>query len=102
MFYVVTDDVETQRRGVVFIIWPGPTNDLKLSFPDKKEHITGARIFEAAPIRMCAFHFCIRDGPAATMIKAGLTLMMGEDNRSRIRFDSGKFSSIISLCRCDL
>ena len=96
MFYVVTDDVETQRRGVVFVIWPGPTNDLQLSFPDKKEHVTGARIFSSCPIRIAAIHFCIRDGPVATMIKAGLTLMMGEENRSRIRFDSGTFHRYVT------
>ncbi|KAL3935648.1 MAG: hypothetical protein SGARI_002886 [Bacillariaceae sp.] len=95
MFYVVTDDVETQRRGVVFIIWPGPTNDLKLASPDKKEHVTGQRIFGYSPIRICAFHFCIREGPMASMIKAGLTLMLGSDNRSRVRFDSGEGIEIL-------
>jgi len=95
MFYVVTDDIETQRRGVVFVIWPGPTNEFKLSFPDKKEHVTGARIFESSPIRICAIHFCIRDGPVANMIKAGLILMMGEENRSRIRLDSGEGIEIL-------
>lgn len=95
MFYVVTDDVETQRRGVVFIIWPGPTNDLTLAPPDKKEHVTGQRIFGFSPIRICAIHFCIREGPIASMIKAGLTLMMGSDSRTRLRFDSGEGIEIL-------
>ncbi|KAL3900979.1 MAG: hypothetical protein SGARI_006143 [Bacillariaceae sp.] len=93
MFYVVTDDVETQRRGVIFVIWPGPHNDFQLSKPDKKEHVTGGKIFGFSPIRICAFHLCIRDGPMARMIKAGLTVMLGSENRSRVRFDAGKRES---------
>jgi hypothetical protein len=63
MFYAVVDDIETQRRGVVFVIWPGPTNDLQMSFPHP---------------------------PIARFIRASLTLMVGRENRSRLIFDSGE------------
>jgi hypothetical protein len=92
MFYAGSDDVETQRRGIIFVIWPGPNNDLQFSFPDKKENSTGAKIFACAPIRICATHFCLRDGPVAGVIRACFALMVGKGTRSRIRFDSGKQS----------
>ncbi|KAG7373943.1 hypothetical protein IV203_013038 [Nitzschia inconspicua] len=95
MFSAASDDIETQRRGIVFVIWPGPTNDLQLSFPDPKENATGAKIFASAPIRICAMHFCLRDGPVARFIRACLTLMVGKDNWSRIRFDAGEGTEIL-------
>lgn len=88
MFCAISDDIETQRRGVVYVIWPGPTNDLQLTFPDKKEHIVGSKIFATIPVRICAIHFCYRDGPVFRMIKACFVLMIGS-NRSRIQFDAG-------------
>lgn len=88
MFYCVTDDLETQRRGIVFVIWPGPTKDWQLTVPDKKEHIVGGKVFASMPARICAVHFCCRDGPVFRVIKACFALMLGKD-RSRIRFDTG-------------
>jgi hypothetical protein len=93
MFYAVVDDVETQRRGVVIVIWPGPTNDLQMCFPHPRESSTGGKIFAFSPIRVCAIHFCVRDGPVARFIRASLTLMVGSENRSRLIFDSGKYFS---------
>jgi hypothetical protein len=90
MFNAVVDDVETQRRGVVFVIWPGPTNDLQMFFPHPRESATGGKVFACCPMRVCAIHFCVRDGPIARFIRASLTLMVGRENRSRLIFGSGK------------
>lgn len=38
LFTRVTDDIETQRKGVVFLLWPGPA-DVQFTFPDRQEHI---------------------------------------------------------------
>jgi hypothetical protein len=88
MLSAISEDTETQRRGVVWVVWPGPTNDLQLAFPGKNEHIVGSKIFASIPVRICAIHFCYRDGPVFRMIKACFALMIGE-NRSRMQFDSG-------------
>eukprot|EP00529_Nitzschia_sp_RCC80_P010799 CAMPEP_0113454234 /NCGR_PEP_ID=MMETSP0014_2-20120614/7759_1 /TAXON_ID=2857 /ORGANISM="Nitzschia sp." /LENGTH=625 /DNA_ID=CAMNT_0000345635 /DNA_START=20 /DNA_END=1897 /DNA_ORIENTATION=- /assembly_acc=CAM_ASM_000159 len=88
MFFVATDDVDTQRNGVVIIIWPGP-EDMKLSSPNRMEHVEGNRIFEAVPMRVCSMHFCFRDTPLYRLIKAGLVMMLGEQ-KTRFRLLVGE------------
>jgi hypothetical protein len=40
LFLKATEDVETQRKGVVLVFWGfGPNGDLEFPIPDKREHL---------------------------------------------------------------
>lgn len=88
MFLVATEDLDTQRNGVVIVIWPGPA-DMKLASPNRKEHVEGSRIFDSVPMRLCCMHFCFRDTPLYRLIKAGLVMMLGEQ-KARFRLLVGE------------
>lgn len=87
-FLAATDDVETQRKGVVIVIWPGPA-DVRFSFPNSKEHVEGSRIFDTVPMRVCSLHFCFRDTPLFFSFKAILVLILG-DQKTRLRLLVGE------------
>jgi hypothetical protein len=88
MFLVGTEDVDTQRNGIVIVIWPGSA-DVRFSTPNSKEHVEGYRIFASVPMRVCCMHFCFRDQPIYRLMKAGLVLMLGEQ-KTRFRLLVGE------------
>jgi hypothetical protein len=88
LFWVAAEDVESQRKGVVFVFWPGSAT-YNASLPDPKEHIEGSKVAEAVPFRPVAYHVCFPDTSVFRIIRSALTLMFG-GNRLRMRFHNGK------------
>jgi len=81
LMYVASCDEETQRNGLVFVLW-GFCED-GVPFPDREENIKIAPMVEALPIRISSLHFCFKDSPAIRMARAMIILMAGE-NKKRI------------------
>ncbi len=110
--YVVTEDVESQRRGLVGVFWwPSNSGITKTSSADAssseseseeltatdgepdmlgpRDHIIGARLFSGAPGRVAAVHVCFPDKPIFHWFRSALALGLGK-SRQRIKIHSGK------------
>jgi hypothetical protein len=85
MFWVSSEEVETQRKGLVVINWPN--SDVPL-FPERKEPVLGQQAMQAVPMRVAALHMCLPDKVAYRLVKANIALIMG-DERKRIKIHLG-------------
>jgi len=61
--------------------------------PDADSSSMGKRFFEAIPIRMCSFHFCLPDTPFFRMIRHIFLLILGENYRTRVKAHQGESKS---------
>jgi len=85
---VVSEDVETQRKGMVICIWPEGTKTLMIS--DKEEQRAINNMMSVLPIRISAAHICLPKEPASQLLQALLILAMPKDERTRTRIHLGK------------
>lgn len=84
-WWVASEDVETQQKGLVSIFWPETH-----TMPDKREVEEAERVFAAVPIRITALHQCLPDTPAARLVKAVVAISLDVETRTRMKFHSGK------------
>jgi hypothetical protein len=94
IFQVVSEDVETQKRGAIFIF---STNDdalQLLSEPSAKKEYSIYR--EGSPVRRSCTHFCLpENNPKMTIVRAIIMMAMSREDRVRTRIHmEGKFSAI--------
>lgn len=80
--------MQSQRGGLVVILWPGST---KPPMPNPTEHLAGKRVGDVSPIRMCSFHLCFPDTYVFNVIRSALILIVGENERLRMKFHSGTY-----------
>jgi hypothetical protein len=104
MAMVASADVETQRKGVVLVVWPGgPGKDWKALQPSDKRvrHLVTQR-HEVIPIRFAGYHFCMPDNPIFRLIRSFAVLFtgMGGGLKSRMRFHIGT-NILLSVARTD-
>jgi hypothetical protein len=78
---VASEDIETQRCGVISIFWPEVH-----SFPDKREAQEAERVFAAMPIRITALHQCLPNTAVFQITKAVVILSMEVEARTRMKF----------------
>ena len=57
LMWVASNDVEVQKRGMVFIVWPSASMLSKK--PPPNEHEVGGNVSDAAPVRVCSIHFVL-------------------------------------------
>ncbi len=91
---VASDDVETQRKGMTTIIWPGtktPKDDEvgNLKF-DRILFLKG--VFECLPVRTCSMHFSVPSTPFFQVVRTLFILSMPSFMK-RMKFHVGKYSS---------
>ncbi|KAL3929377.1 MAG: hypothetical protein SGARI_004764, partial [Bacillariaceae sp.] len=87
MLWVATEDIETQRKGLVVINMPN--RDVPL-LPERKEHVLGQQAMEAIPIRICALHMCLPNEITFRLLKANVAFILGKDQRKRIKIHLGE------------
>lgn len=93
LMWVAGQDVETQSKGIVVIIWPVPEialrhfkNDLR----NKERTIEDqTMLYEGASIRVVVYHFCVPDNFLMNVFRKIFAITVGKDQRSRIKFHSG-------------
>jgi hypothetical protein len=91
MMMVAVEDAESQRKGLVVINWPNSTVPL---LPERKEHVLGQQVLQALPLRICAAHVCLPDDHLFRILKANLALIMGKEDRTRMKFHLGERTEI--------
>ena len=88
MWVVASNDIATQQKGGVLIIWNG-LNQFKA--PARSDQLLVRRMFRAIPLRICGIHFCFPDSPFFRAVKGIFTLVVGTaEHRNRLRFHIGE------------
>ena len=89
MFWCAQEgDVETQKLGIVMILFLFHAYQ---NFFDQEDNEGISRVLRAMPVRFSGFHICIPDTPLFHAARATALLMLGAQNRLRVRFHVGKF-----------
>ena len=95
LLYIVlaaSDDVETQRKGIISIIWPGtklPNGD-NLRNVKLNRILFLKRVYESLPVRTCSIHFGIPHSPFNQLMQTLTTLSMPQ-YMQRMKFHVGTF-----------
>jgi hypothetical protein len=94
MQWVLTDDVETQRKGLVGVLWSPPqifSKQQQLNLrPRSRDHIKGPRLYNGVPGRVAAIHVCLPDEPIFNLIWAVLAVYLGGKERNRFIRHTGE------------
>lgn len=89
LLWTAADDVETQLKGIVVIIWP--VSDITQHLHNKDDMMKlQKKILKGSPVRVCAFHFCVPDSPIFHLLRTIFTLTLDRDKRSRLKFHVGQ------------
>ena len=91
LLWVAMEDVESQRKGIVFVATPAPA-DLPQALPHPKDHLEGRRVFKAMPCRVVAIHFGFPNTYVCHMIRSVVAVVVGTENRLRMKLHSGTFN----------
>uniref|UniRef100_A0A7S4EL90 DUF6824 domain-containing protein n=1 Tax=Pseudo-nitzschia australis TaxID=44445 RepID=A0A7S4EL90_9STRA len=84
IFSVVSEDIETQKRGVVFIFSTSEKALMVLQNPDDKVAYSMYR--EGCPVRRSCTHFCLPENkPKMRIVRAVMMLAMPRQERIRTR-----------------
>eukprot|EP00537_Pseudo-nitzschia_pungens_P005530 CAMPEP_0172366190 /NCGR_PEP_ID=MMETSP1060-20121228/14061_1 /TAXON_ID=37318 /ORGANISM="Pseudo-nitzschia pungens, Strain cf. cingulata" /LENGTH=679 /DNA_ID=CAMNT_0013089933 /DNA_START=111 /DNA_END=2150 /DNA_ORIENTATION=+ len=84
IFSVVSEDIETQRRGVIFVFSTSEEALPLLQHPNDKMEYTMYR--EGSPVRRSCTHFCLpENNPKMKVVRAIMMLAMPREERIRIR-----------------
>ena len=84
------EDVETQKRGVVVMVWPGTLESYSVSgsgfyFPiHGRQHAIEFQM--AFPLRLVCMHFGYASSPLFKLMRIFLVAIM--EHQSRVRFNS--------------
>ena len=93
MLYSLSDDVESQRKGIIVVCWTGSNTSIT-SLPTQADIALIKRMHEGTPIRTCSVHFCLPDKPYLHAMRAMIAMSLG-DARSRLRFHIGMSHVIV-------
>ena len=97
---VATEDVESQRRGVVLVVWPGGAGKdwSKRQLPDKRARHLVTRRHEVIPMRYAGYHYCMPEIPVFRLVRAFAVLyVIRSEIKSRMKFHIGTLRSWILL-----
>ncbi|VEU42654.1 unnamed protein product [Pseudo-nitzschia multistriata] len=83
------ESVESQQKGVVFLVWPGP-NDTLRAIPNQTDRALHCKCNAAAPIRIAAVHFCLPNKPFFHLLRNIMAATLGLAYRLRLKFHVGE------------
>eukprot|EP00535_Pseudo-nitzschia_heimii_P009271 CAMPEP_0197177844 /NCGR_PEP_ID=MMETSP1423-20130617/3306_1 /TAXON_ID=476441 /ORGANISM="Pseudo-nitzschia heimii, Strain UNC1101" /LENGTH=658 /DNA_ID=CAMNT_0042627457 /DNA_START=122 /DNA_END=2098 /DNA_ORIENTATION=- len=92
VFQVVSEDIETQKRGVIFV-YSSDENALTLisNSASKREYNLYR---EGSPVRRSCTHFCLpEDNPKMRIVRAIMMLAMSREERVRTRIQMDGFTT---------
>lgn len=90
--WIAGDDIESQQKGIVVLLWPNPdiSKSIKLRYPMHNGVNYAQMIVQAVPVRVTAIHFCAPgDNPFFMILRSVLAMTLGK-KRSRLKFHSGE------------
>ncbi|VEU41737.1 unnamed protein product [Pseudo-nitzschia multistriata] len=89
LLWVGGQDLETQLKGFVVIIWP--VSDVAIQHMKNRERLVQVQKerLRGTPVRTCSFHFCVPDNPLSHMLRMIFTLTLDARKRCRLKFHVG-------------
>lgn len=97
---VAGDDVESQQKGIVVLIWPDPgiADTIRLRFPVHRGGELAHKVLKFSPVRVAAYHFCTPSNSSSGNPFFGIvgsvfaleTLGRGNHQLSRLKFHAGE------------
>jgi hypothetical protein len=98
-FSVLSEDIETQQRGLVVLLSVEKgTADCLIKDQDARSFLRN--LCKAMPIRWSAIHFCFPDSPCFQLLRAVLLrFVFHKDTRIRSRFHDQDLTSVQLQCR---
>ena len=89
-FYVASDSVESQRKGIVKIFYPVASAEKSIfkTLPGPDDRKIAARLNDAIPIRVVAMHFCVPDTLQFRMFRA-IVITSTPNSRFRLKTHFG-------------
>jgi len=99
LMWAAGEDIETQLKGIVVIIWP--VSDVAIKHLKNKERLIEdqKKRLEGSSIRVCAFHFCVEDKPFFNVLRMVFALTLNQRNRSRLKFHVGQMTELQYLVK---
>ena len=90
--WIAGDDVESQQKGIVLIVWPNPdiAKSLKLRYPINNGGRLFQMVLQCAPMRVAACHFCAPPNDPFFRILYSVLALCSGGTRSRLNFHSGE------------
>ena len=65
LWFVASDNEETQKKGIILVAWPR-LQEHKVNtsrfVPERSVPYWWKNFIESVPVRICAFHLCIKNG----------------------------------------
>ena len=91
LMWVASEDVETQSKGIIVVIWP--VSDVAIKHLRNKERLIESqkKQFQGACVRVCAYHFCVPNNPFFHVLKMVFVMSLDNCSRSRVKFHIGTF-----------
>ena len=89
MIFVASEDIETQRNGVVVIFWPGMDN-VEGHLPDSRHRLLVKQSFMGIPTRFASVHLCCPNTYFFTILRSVLTLVLSPLKRVRVKIHTGE------------
>ena len=92
LHYIMSDDVESQQKGAIKLIWRANgfagNESVRYSLECVKFN---KKLFDSIPIRSAAVHVCVPNTPIFLLFKAGYNLATrGNTSKAKIRFHYGE------------
>ena len=85
---ILEDDDDTQRKGIVFVLFNVVGPDFEFGPKYRKAIWRGAHLVQCLPMRPAAAHFC-HDDPRLQTFLSLLLLSLGPEYRRRFRVHNG-------------
>lgn len=74
-----TNDIDSQRKGVVTVLWGQTANGFRTSSALSEDAVSArTQLREARPLRASAIHMCFADTPIFRLIQKMVTTIVGE------------------------
>jgi len=89
--WVACDDIETQLKGIVTIIWPVSDEVVTYLKNDDLDMTTMKRRVKGLPVRTCAIHVCLPPNSIFNALKSLFAMVFDKPRRSRLKFHIGMF-----------
>ena len=98
IMYLLTrasEDIESQKKGVVILIWPGMCQSVTSSNIRLLESLNDRRrailLQNGVPMRVVCIHFGSASSPLLRFVRILLVTVMQERSRSRFHISTGEF-----------
>mmetsp|Transcript_20315 Transcript_20315/g.56500 ORF Transcript_20315/g.56500 Transcript_20315/m.56500 type:complete len:174 (+) Transcript_20315:146-667(+) len=89
MVWSAGDDVDTQRRGIIYLGWFDPSFNPKFRF-DLKMGIIRLNYTRIMTVRASAIHICFPDRPVYRFFRKLIMVQGSQPNRPKMTFHLGK------------